>query len=227
MNLFQRFTASSLFLLCVTPLVDAQDLPKESDYYTITTFETPQDETIEACGFELLDDGRLAVCSRRGDIFAVNDPFAKEVSQSQFKLYARGLHEPLSLASRDGWLYAVQRPEVTRMKDTDGDGAADVFETYADGWGISSDYHEYAFGSKFDQDGNLIVTLCLTGSFSSTVPYRGWAMKITPEGETIPFCSGVRSPGGVGANLEGDVFYTDNQGPWNGTCGLKWLRPWW
>ena len=21
------------------------------------------------------------------------------------------------------------------------------------------------------------------------------------------------------------MFYTDNQGPWNGTCGLKWLRP--
>ena len=26
-------------------------------------------------------------------------------------------------------------------------------------------------------------------------------------------------------NAAGDVFYTDNQGPWNGTCGLKWLRP--
>src|SRR5207247_10519099 len=28
-------------------------------------------------------------------------------------------------------------------------------------------------------------------------------------------------PGGVGFNAEGDVFYTDNPGPWNGTCGLK------
>jgi hypothetical protein len=26
-------------------------------------------------------------------------------------------------------------------------------------------------------------------------------------------------------NHLGDVFYTDNQGPWNGTCGLKWLKP--
>jgi hypothetical protein len=31
----------------------------------------------------------------------------------------------------------------------------------------------------------------------------------------------VRSPGGVGFNAEGDVFYTDNQGPWNGACHLK------
>jgi hypothetical protein len=41
----------------------------------------------------------------------------------------------------------------------------------------------------------------------------------------IPTCSGIRSPGGIGMNSAGDVFYTDNQGPWNGTCGLKHLRP--
>ena len=41
----------------------------------------------------------------------------------------------------------------------------------------------------------------------------------------IPTTSGVRSPGGIGFNADGDVFYTDNQGPWNGTCSLKWLRP--
>ncbi len=33
----------------------------------------------------------------------------------------------------------------------------------------------------------------------------------------------MRSPGGVGFNAEGDVFYTDNQGPWNGACSLKQL----
>ena len=195
--------------------------PTEDDYYKITTFQTPLDEVIEACGFQMMDDGKLAVCSRRGDIFLIHDPFAKEVTEKQFHLYARGLHEPLSLAKKDGWLYAVQRPEVTRMRDEDGDGLADVFETVADGWGVSSDYHEYAFGSKFDKDGNMAVTLCLTGSFNSNVEYRGWAMKVTPDGKTLPMTSGVRSPAGIGANLAGDWFYTDNQGPWNGTCALK------
>ncbi|MEL6895844.1 MAG: hypothetical protein AAFP90_07070, partial [Planctomycetota bacterium] len=156
-----------------------------------------------------------------------DQPDTKEdsLSPSQFTLFARGLHEPLSLAFRDGWLYAVQRPEVTRMRDVNGDGRADEFETYADGWGISGDYHEYAFGSKFDAEGNLWLTLCLTGSFSSGVPYRGWCVRVTPKGETVPTTSGVRSPGGVGMNAAGDVFYTDNQGPWNGTCGLKHLVP--
>ena len=26
-------------------------------------------------------------------------------------------------------------------------------------------------------------------------------------------------------NADGDMFYTDNQGPWNGACGLKHLKP--
>ncbi len=31
------------------------------------------------------------------------------------------------------------------LKDTDGDGVADVFEVVNADWGISGDYHEYAF----------------------------------------------------------------------------------
>lgn len=207
-------------ILCVASITPAQS-PQESDYYKITTFETPIGEVIEAGGFQMMPDDSIAVCSRRGDIFRIRDPFAEQVGAEQFSVIARGLHEPLSLAWRDGWLYATQRCEVTRMRDEDGDGAADVFETVADGWGISTDYHEYAFGSKFDKDGNMAVTLCLTGSFNSDVPYRGWAMKITPDGETIPMTSGVRSPAGIGADAKGRWFYTDNQGPWNGTCALK------
>lgn len=41
----------------------------------------------------------------------------------------------------------------------------------------------------------------------------------------IPTCSGIRSPGGIGFNAEGDCFYTDNQGVWNGSSSLKWLKP--
>ena len=63
-----------------------------------------------------------------------------------------------------------QRPEVTRLKDTDDRGHANVYETFCDDWGISGDYHEYAFMSKFDKEGNLWVTLTLTGSFTSEAP---------------------------------------------------------
>ena len=57
-------------------------------------------------------------------------------------------------------------------------------------------------------------------------PFRGWCMRVTEEGECIPTGYGIRSPGGIGINHLGDVFYCDNQGLWNGSSSLKHLRPW-
>jgi len=100
-----------------------------------------------------------------------------------------------------------------------------VFETVCDGWGISGNYHEYAFGSPFDKSGNMWVVLCLTGSFTSDTPYRGFCVRVSKDGTMIPTASGIRSPGGIGFNHLGDVFYADNQGPWNGSSSLKHLVP--
>jgi glucose/arabinose dehydrogenase len=200
--------------------------PREEDYYRILRFTPPPGVVLEAVALEVLPDGKLAVGTRRGEIWLVENPLAGEPTrQAKFTRYAHGLHEVMGLAYRDGWLYATQKGELTRTRDSDGDGKADIFETVCAGWDLSGDYHEYAFGSRFDRAGNLWVALCLTGSFTSSCPFRGWCVRITPEGRMIPTCSGLRSPGGIGMNAEGDLFYTDNQGPWNGACGLKHLVP--
>ena len=210
--------------IAVAPACAAEPLkkPTEADFYKIEQVKIPPDAFLEVGALEWLPDNKIAVASRRGEIWIVSDPAGEEPTWTRF---AHGLHEVLGLAWKDGWLYATQRPEVSRLKDTDGDGEADEIETVADGWGVSGDYHEYAFGSKFDAEGNLWIVLCLTGSFSSEVPFRGWAMRVTPDGRTIPTTSGVRSPGGIGFDCSGKVLYTDNQGPWNGSCALKELRP--
>ena len=163
----------------------------------------PEQLVLEAGALELMPDGQLAVATRRGDIYLVDQPLTETPEDANFTLFASGLHEVLGLAWRDGWLYCAQRGEVTRMKDEDGDGRADLFETVSDGWEINGDYHEYAFGCKFDTDGNLWVTLCLTGSFTSEVKFRGWCLRITPDGKVIPTRSGIRSPGGIGMQRRG------------------------
>lgn len=215
--------AALLGVGCVTGAFAQQN--RESDFYRIVRFPTPENQVLEACGFQMMPDGKMAVCTRRGDVWMIDQPLAEKPESKAFSLFAQGLHEPLSLAERDGWLYVTHRPEVTKIRDTDGDGAADEFVTVSDQWGISGDYHEYAFASKFDAEDNLWLVLCLTGSFGSEVPYRGWSVRVGADGKFIPTASGIRSPGGVGNNLAGDIFYTDNQGPWNGTCGLKHLVP--
>ena len=199
--------------------------PTEDDYYPIHRFQVPEGVVLEAGAIETMPDGKVAVSSRRGEIWMIENAYSPDPKAAKFTRFAHGLHEVLGLAYKDGWLYATQRCEITRIKDAKGTGKADTFETFCDGWSISGDYHEYAFGSRFDKKGNMWVVLCLTGSFTSNVPFRGWCVRVTPEGKMIPTCSGVRSPGGIGMNAEGDMFYTDNQGPWNGTCGLKHLKP--
>ncbi len=209
------------------PAAEHTDKALEAEYYKTIEIPIPQDVVLECGALEILPDGKLAVGTRRGDIYFVEGAFADPPTDVKFTRWATGLHEILGLAynKKDGYLYACQRPEVTRLKDTDKRGHANVYETFCDDWGISGDYHEYAFMSKFDKEGDLWVTLTLTGSFTSEAPFRGWCVRITPEGKMIPTASGLRSPGGVGFNDKGECFYAENQGPWNGADALRCLEP--
>jgi hypothetical protein len=212
-----------LFSTFALPLCAAD--PVEADYYKITTFTTPTETAMEVGSIELLPDGRLALGTRRGEIWLVSNAHQADPAKVGYKLFAAGLHEVLGLGYKDGALYATTRYEITRIKDEDGDDRADVFENFNDSWGVSGDYHEYALGSRFDKHGDLWVTLCLTGSFTSAVPFRGWALRVKPDGSMIPTASGIRSPGGVGFDADGEVYYVDNQGPWHGSSTLQHLVP--
>ncbi|XZE54387.1 DUF7133 domain-containing protein [Planctomycetaceae bacterium SH139] len=196
---------------------------EEAKYYRIVDIPFPEELALEASSFEVLPDQRLAIGTRRGEILLVDGAFDK-FPKTTFQTYAAGLDEVTGLAFRDGQFIVTQQTEVTRVSDQNQDGRADSFETLSDVWGFRN-YHEFAFGSKPDQAGNTWVALCLSESYQSKVPLRGWCVKVTPEGETIPVCSGIRSPCGIGTNEQGVMFYAESQGPWNGSCSLKVLQP--
>ncbi len=197
---------------------------EESKYYKLVDIPLPEELAIEAGSFEVMpDQKRLAVATRRGDIFLVNGMF-DEHPQPEFKPFASGLDEVFGMAYRNGSFLVTQQTEVTRITDIDGDDRADRFETLSDAWGFRH-YHEFSFGSKPDDEGNIWVALCLSESYHSKAPFRGWCLKITPDGKTIPVCSGIRSPCGIGPNEHGVMFYAESQGPWNGSCSLKVLQP--
>lgn len=195
------------------------------DFYIREEIPLPPGEVMEIGSIALMPGQKLAVSTRRGDLWICSGAYGEDLAKVTWKKFAEGLHEPLGMFWKDGALYLTQRPEVSRIKDSDGDGLADIFETLNSEWGIKGDYHEYAFGSTPDKNGDIWVVLCLTGSFTAESDWRGWCVRVTPEGKMIPTCSGIRSPGGIGFNATGDAFYTDNQGPWNGSSSLKWLKP--
>ena len=223
-----KHTFLVLFLLFAanTCLVYAQDdiPPTESDYYNIITIPVPEDILIEAGGVCTLPDGNVAVSTRRGDVYVIEDPYMENGQNPRFRRFASGLHEILGLAYVDGDLVCAQRGELTRLKDTNGDGYADVYEAiYV--FPISGHYHEYSYGPKVDPEGNFFVT----GNVAfgdrewwrgeSRVPWRGWTLKISPDGEMEPFATGMRSLAGIGM-IDGEFFYADNQGDWMGSGGI-------
>lgn len=198
--------------------------PTEDDYYKIITLPAPEDILLEVGGVTTLPDGRIAVCTRRGDVWTIENPYMEDGASPRYKLFASGLHEALGLAYKDNALYTAQRGELTKLVDTNGDGKADVYETiYA--WPLSGHYHEYSYGPKFAPDGSMFVTGNVAFGDEewwrgeSRVPWRGWALRITPDGKMEPWATGMRSPCGLGM-IDGELFYTDNQGDWIGTGGM-------
>lgn len=108
----------------------------------------------EVGGIDILPDGRLAVCFHHGDI-RLYDPKTKG-----WTVFGSGLHEPLGIVAESSSSFVVmQRPELTRISDTDGDGKADFYETVCDDFGMTGNYHEFAFGPIRDPDGNYVVSL--------------------------------------------------------------------
>ena len=219
----------ALTAFVLTPGLPAEDLgamwgtaAAEAKYYPVVEIPIPSTVPMRPGGLEVLPDGRLAVGTRRGDIYFVTGALATP-PKPQFQLFATGQDEIFSLAWRDGAMISTSFGEVTRIRDLDGDGVADRYETLSNNWGYAEG-HEFAFASKPDPEGNVWVALGLSGSYESHNLFRGWAVKVTPEGRMIPVCSGLRSPGGVAANAQGAMFVIESQGPWNGSCSLKHLK---
>lgn len=188
---------------------------KERAYYEISTVDIPENITLEVGGMAFNEQGELAVCTRRGEVWIIDNPGG---ASPTFKRFAHGLHEPLGLAYRDGVYFTAQRSELTKLQDTNNDGRADIYEpVYI--WPLEGNYHEYSYGPVILPDGNMLVTLNLgwIGRGASLSKWRGWMIQISPDGQMTPIATGMRSPAGFGLNAEGDVFYTENQGDWVGS----------
>jgi hypothetical protein len=123
-------------------------------------------------------------------------------------------------------LLVAQRTEVTRLRDMNGDGAADEYLSAARGWNVSGAYHGYTYGPKRDGAGNLWVTLNLDlGERSDNdAAWRGWGGIVDRDGTFVPMAAGMRSPCGLGANAAGDMFCVDQQGTWIPSTPLYHLR---
>lgn len=207
------------------------------EYFDILTASSPSNSrsqdwkpgdgiTLEVSGLEWIGPDRLAVAIRKGEVWIVDGVLSDDRDGIQYQLFASGLHEPLGLLKDGDDLLVTQRGETTRLQDRDGDGVADAYLMEASGWNVSGNYHAYAYGPERDGAGDLWVTLNLgMGKLAdNSVGWRGWGGLIE-DGAFVPKSLGMRSPSGLGTNLAGDMFFSDQQGTWIPATPVHHLRP--
>ena len=195
---------------------------KEAQFYDIVDVPIPEDVVLEVGGLALTDEDKLGVSTRRGEVWVIDKPYGNSPDYTRF---ASGMHEALGLNYKDKSFYLSQRGELTRLDDKDNNGVADVYKTIYS-WPLSGNYHDYSYGPKFMDNGDMLVTLNLSwiGHGASLVKWRGWMLRITPEGEMTPIATGLRSPSGYVINDAGDIFYSENQGDWVGSGRITHLE---
>lgn len=214
--------------------------------YRVEDVPLPRQMIPEVSGVDFTPSGRLVITNRRGEVWI------RDLDGETWNQFAYGLYEPFGVvAHSDSEILVIQRPEITRVRDTDADGEADQFETVSDSWGITGNYHEFSYGLARDSRGNLYGGLGMVsaGDFPwtrgelkldrkvpwtgpgrvpdghrSVVPYQGWIFQVTPEGEFVPWASGFRQPLGIGVSPDDELFVTDVSGAWVPTSLLHHVK---
>ena len=123
----------------------AVHVQKEDDFYKILSVPIPDNILLEVGGMTFLPNDELAVSTRRGEVWIISNPYMKNGAMPRYRLFAQGMHEVLGLNYIRGDIYAVQRSELTRLRDLNGDGEADEYKTIYS-WPLAGNYHEFALG---------------------------------------------------------------------------------
>ncbi len=185
------------------------------------TQSRPEGFTPKVGGMDFLDDGRLVVScwDANGSVFVLDGVQRGDPSKITTTKIADGLAEPLGVKVVDGDIYVLQKQELTKLVDTNGDNIIDEYHTVCDDWGVSANFHEFCFGLEY-KDGFFYAALATGiqpgGAGVVDQPKdRGHIIKISKDKGTYElFAKGLRTPNGVGIGHNNEIFVSDNQGDW-------------
>lgn len=181
----------------------------------------PGDFHPKVAGLDFLSDGRLVVTTwdSLGSVFVLDGVQGDDPSAIKVKRIAAGLAEPLGVKVVDGEIYVLQKQELTKLVDTNKDDIIDEYQTICNGWRVSANFHEFAFGLLY-KDGFFYGTLATAinpggASTQPQIPDRGKVVKIAKsDGSFGLVASGLRTPNGINFGVDTEIFIADNQGDW-------------
>ncbi|MCK0156799.1 PA14 domain-containing protein [Cellulophaga sp. F20128] len=177
----------------------------------------PADFNPRIGGIDFIDSEKMIICTwdATGAVYIIKNYNTTDPSTIEVKQIAQGLAEPLGIKIVDGDIYVLQKQELTRLVDTDGDEIIDEYQKVCDAWHVTSHYHEFAFGLVY-KDNSFYATLATDlGSEFKNVPDRGKVVRISKDGSEVEvIAEGFRTPNGIGEGPDGALYVSDNQGNW-------------
>ncbi len=197
---------------------DGRPLDGVHPSYDLTTVR-PRNFQPRVGGIDFLPDGRMIICNWEpdGGVYALtNVENGRNVGVTRV---GAGLAEPLGIKVVNGDVYVLQKQELTKLIDNDKDGIYDEYYAVANGWGVTPNFHEFAFGLVYDKGffyGNLATAINPGGSSTKPQnPDRGHVVKINAKtGDYTLAAAGLRTPNGIGFGAFNRIYLTDNQGDW-------------
>lgn len=169
-------------------------------------------------GLAFMPDGKLLVTTwdAVGGVYLLDGVETGDTTKITVKRIASGLAEPLGVEVVDGEIYVLQKHELTHLVDVDGDDIVDEYRSVCNSWGVTGDFHEFAFGLVY-KEGYFYLTLSMAMRLmegEKQHPDRGRTIKVAMDGSYEWLNYGLRTPNGIGLGPDDEVFITDNQGQW-------------
>ena len=173
--------------------------------------DNPWRRDVRLSDIQFLRDGTGVGVTLDGDVWVVrglNEP--KGVAR--WRRFASGLHEPLTLAVRDEQVYVFDRNGIWRLRDTNGDGEADVHELFSNVFAQTADMREFPNSLRLAPGGEFVIA---KGNQQATTlgKHNGYVLRVSADGRRVTTLGyGFRQPF-VAVNLRtGLVTASDQQG---------------
>lgn len=208
--------------IVTNPLVPGDQSPLTGVHPSFDlTQARPWDFLPKVGGMDFLSDGRLVISTwdPGGGVYILSNVSTGDPAKITVRQIASGLAEPLGLNVVNDTIYVLQKQELTRLIDNNGDEIIDEYQCVNNSWATSANFHEFAFGLA-EKNGDLYATLAIAiqpggASALNQMPSRGHAVRFDlPSGVLQYIANGFRTPNGIGIGIDNEIFVADNQGDW-------------
>ena len=183
----------------------------------------PWRRNVRLADIAFLGGGRAAAVTFDGDVWTI-DGLTGDLQAVRWRRFASGLHEPLSLAVRNGDVFVFDRNGLWRLRDADGDGEADRYEMFANGFAQTAETREFAMSVRAAPDGSFVIA---KGGQEGTTIGRdnGSVLRISADGSTVTRLGyGLRQPFASVHPRTGLVLASDQQGNYVPSTPLHVIR---